>query len=316
MPFNQLLLPLLGGYVFISQTDFSCYWSSRHSKEHLIFLSAVMGAFLLLLSRFIVYVFCFWKIGRDASKFVHHVLPFEGIGTAFVAFILGFIFRWWFNFAFNRDEAITWHYAKGTFNSLEQLLVKCSYRASPSALLMKHPWFIMVFALILGPVLRLLERGIFIKIFRLLDSGKGIEGDLKSAPDPIPIMLCMKNRKIYVGYVYHCLAARAETKPYVSIVPMWSGYRDKDTLSVYPTQKYAEVISEIGKSNDRDVVELFAKVIALDDIETANLYDADSFALFNTSKSCPLVPQYYPRHNLTIGNHRSARRESSDDFDW
>lgn len=47
MPFNVLLLPLLGGYIFVSNFNPTRYRMRRHSGRKVIFDSAIAGVFLL-----------------------------------------------------------------------------------------------------------------------------------------------------------------------------------------------------------------------------------------------------------------------------
>ena len=50
MPFNVLLLPLLGGYVFITYWNYTRFSSRRYSGERLLFHAALAGVVLLILS--------------------------------------------------------------------------------------------------------------------------------------------------------------------------------------------------------------------------------------------------------------------------
>lgn len=47
MPFNVLLLPLLGGYVFLTRWNRTRFSTRRYSGERLIFHSAIAGVALL-----------------------------------------------------------------------------------------------------------------------------------------------------------------------------------------------------------------------------------------------------------------------------
>jgi membrane-associated protease RseP (regulator of RpoE activity) len=50
MPFNVLLLPLLGGYLFLTHWNRTRFDTNRYSGERLIFHSAAAGVIFLLLS--------------------------------------------------------------------------------------------------------------------------------------------------------------------------------------------------------------------------------------------------------------------------
>lgn len=273
MPFNQLVLPLLGGYVFVNYTYLTRYWASRHSKEHLIFLSAIFGAFFLALSRTICYALASTNWGQCLSTTIHSVAPFDGIGSATGSMLLGLLFWLWFNKAWPKRRAPVWLYAAGGFNALEELLLKSvgADQINGFGYLKAHPWRGLALGLVgWWKIRRLLER--------LAHGSKAKQEPI----EPVPIMLCMKDRKVYVGYVLVAIPQRADVKPYITIVPAWSGYRDKDTLRVEATEPYDRVIELM--SDNRGANE-FAKVLCIEGIETASLYDKDAFKIFKTSDS-------------------------------
>ncbi|MDR6641854.1 hypothetical protein J2X57_001061 [Luteibacter sp. 1214] len=286
MPFNQLILPLLGGYIFVNHTYLCCYWASRHPKEHMLFLSAVAGAFLLVVARVISYFVALTDIGRRSSIVLHDVIPFPGIGTAILAFFLGFVFRSWFNRTWTKARAPLWLYAAGQFNKLEEVLFHSAYPVSPSDRERRHPW-------------RQLILGLFAwhKVQKLVS--KALPGVVSESTnyavntdraDPEPVMLCLKNRKVYVGYIQFALPMRAEVKSYLTMLPAWSGYRDKDTLGVVPTTNYQATYDYIdGSTNGGYRLDLnrFIKTVCIDDVESANLFDEDAFASFLIPDDAP-----------------------------
>lgn len=52
MPFNLLLLPLLGGFIFFSKWNRSRYYGLRSDGYRLILYSAITGAVFFVHSRF------------------------------------------------------------------------------------------------------------------------------------------------------------------------------------------------------------------------------------------------------------------------
>lgn len=50
MPFNVLLLPLLGGFVLVTRWNHTRFFTNRFSGERLLFFAAIAGVFLLILS--------------------------------------------------------------------------------------------------------------------------------------------------------------------------------------------------------------------------------------------------------------------------
>lgn len=50
MPFNLLLLPLLGGFLFFSHWDRTAFFAKRQDKERLLLYSSLWGLFFLAIS--------------------------------------------------------------------------------------------------------------------------------------------------------------------------------------------------------------------------------------------------------------------------
>lgn len=103
MPFNLLLLPLLGGYLFISKCNKTLFDSKRHSGQRLLIESAVWGLIFLIIahitSKILIATFPafyeWWK----------WFVPFRHSGVAFGAFLIG-VFSWPIvnRFSSRRDE--------------------------------------------------------------------------------------------------------------------------------------------------------------------------------------------------------------------
>jgi hypothetical protein len=93
VPFNQLILPLLGGYILVTYTNCAVYWSSRQSKEQLLFASAFVGALLAIAARGIALIAANFSIGHGIYLAVHSVLNYPGIGTAVLALALTWVWH-------------------------------------------------------------------------------------------------------------------------------------------------------------------------------------------------------------------------------
>jgi hypothetical protein len=87
MPFNALLLPLLGGYVFITNWNRTRFNTKRYSGERLLFHSAAAGVVFLAAS------FVAGLAIRSAVPQVYELwqraVPFPYTGTSVGAFLLG-----------------------------------------------------------------------------------------------------------------------------------------------------------------------------------------------------------------------------------
>lgn len=90
MPFNLLLLPLLGGYLFVRGCRWTRYQALRADGHRLIFMSALYGTALLtiasLIHEGIRYIQPGWYV--SAAPLWHHMAPFPYSGTAFLSLIL------------------------------------------------------------------------------------------------------------------------------------------------------------------------------------------------------------------------------------
>ena len=90
---------------------------------------------------------------------------------------------------------------------------------------------------------------------------------------PVLVMLSMKDRKVYVGWLEWVPPLRADTSPYIKIVPAWSGYRDAQTMRIVTTEQYEEALF-----HNPDAPR--GKILAIGDISNASLYDPDVYASF------------------------------------
>ena len=105
VPFNQLILPLLGGYILVTYTNCAVYWSTRQSKEQLLFASALVGALLAMSARVIALVAGKTSYGQKLYEVIHDVVNYEGIGTAVLALLISLILRFWINKSWPMPEA-------------------------------------------------------------------------------------------------------------------------------------------------------------------------------------------------------------------
>lgn len=89
MPYNLLLLPLLGGYLFVRKCNRTRYSALRSENYRLLFLAAEFGLYLLMLAaglRFLFNVLAHVAPSLSAvDRMWHDIFPFPYSGTAFVA---------------------------------------------------------------------------------------------------------------------------------------------------------------------------------------------------------------------------------------
>lgn len=89
MPYNLLLLPLLGGYIFVSKFGRLRYYTLRVDGYRLLMHSAVAGAILLLLASVLAELVIGKPWAIRASQSWLRVVPYAYSGRAAIAFLLG-----------------------------------------------------------------------------------------------------------------------------------------------------------------------------------------------------------------------------------
>jgi hypothetical protein len=87
MPFNQLLLPLLGGFLFVTHWRRTKYQMFRIDGPRLLFYASGAGVLLLLLS--IVIDLAFRHVSAPLITQWYALVHIENTGKPFVAFLLG-----------------------------------------------------------------------------------------------------------------------------------------------------------------------------------------------------------------------------------
>jgi hypothetical protein len=87
VPFNLLLLPLLGGYTFLTRWNRTRFSTKRYTGERLLFHSAFAGAVFLLAAFFIVHTVA--AVAPNLHHWWAHQVPFPYAGTSLLAFLLG-----------------------------------------------------------------------------------------------------------------------------------------------------------------------------------------------------------------------------------
>jgi hypothetical protein len=217
MPYNLLLLPLLGGFFFLNLSHLFRFRAQRSDGYRMLAETAIAGFFLLCVARIITEVVRplvsddWIQVWRDFS-------PFSYSFTGGASFLLGPVFAVLFNLFKNREAALDIEIEKRG-NALNQLFHKAQ------------------------------------KANR-------------------PLSITLDSRKWYVGYA----AESPNLNPqelYFRILPILSGYRQKDSLEVVQTVSYKELIEDPA-INANDLV----ITIPLRDIKTANLFDESIFASY------------------------------------
>lgn len=291
MPFNQLILPLLGGYLLITYANCFIYWTSRQSKEQLLFASAFAGALLAIAARAIALLMASTDWGMYLYHLLHARVNYEGIGTATLALGMGVMLVAWINRAWPAPEAGLWLYGRGVLSQLEALFFasfngsipaeSAAFRSLPVELSLRLAASIPLLGI---PLRSRLEKRQLWTIITDYDE------TLKLA-SPAPIMVTMSDRKVYVGLLQHAPSFKASGMSHLNLEVLLSGYRDKDDLSVHFTDDYTAIFSR-ELSSDPNVVRNVTdpalpsfKVLPVCAIASASFFDIGIFEKFKSQRN-------------------------------
>jgi len=135
MPFNVLLLPLLGGYVFLRNWHRTRFSSRRHTGERLLFHAAIAGI-LFLVGAFVVTRLLNWAY-PGLGLWWRRMLPFPYSGTAFLAFVTGGLLWLPLNWLSRIEDKAADTAIDETGDYLERLLVRAIRRTKPVSVTLK-----------------------------------------------------------------------------------------------------------------------------------------------------------------------------------
>jgi len=94
------------------------------------------------------------------------------------------------------------------------------------------------------------------------------------------VQFTLKNDKCYVGWL-KSLPVPSHSS-YITLLPVYSGYRKKDTKELVFTTQYLDVYaSYVSDGITTDVSDLNSLVIKIDEIVSANLFDSEMYDRFN-----------------------------------
>lgn len=287
MPYNILLLPLLAGYLFLSRSRFRSYATARLPKDQLLLAAAVSGFFFLIISRSVCYALLQTDCGLAFAKWLHKVAPFDFIGTALGTLLLAGALIKLSNMLVSEQVAGFWLYHRGDMDPLMGILWSSYVGVDPS----KPPGAILLSLTIVKAMFLFFRRQFQFKALlgalwniretlaltrsRGLAFSKLKHGPLRS------VMVNLKDGKVIVGYVTDLLTTKPSIE-FVTIAPVWTGYRDSSSR-VLKTVDYSATVAEAKKSsdgsNDPKDIRAFSRVIRIADIASASVFNAGAFKI-------------------------------------
>ncbi len=233
MPFNVLLLPLLGGFIFVRYWNRTKYHAIRADKERILLLASAAGLITLALSFVIKAVLgavfpcpdyphlpCFPVVW-------YRFIPFPYSAVSVLALLLG---------------ATMWMpLNKGIATWVRDLVKPATWKATGA-------WFIRVF-----------KKG--------WETPEEIDRVLNEDGDPLDLLLrraekesktiqaTLTNGKVYVGFVSSTNPPTSQTRS-VGIVPTKSGYRDAVNKKVHYEVHYSDALARLNGDIDNLLIEL------------------------------------------------------------
>jgi hypothetical protein len=95
------------------------------------------------------------------------------------------------------------------------------------------------------------------------------------------LSISMKDGKVYIGYIQELPPNPEDRNSYFEILPVHSGYRDKDTREMKLTTFYESVYEKLVESGaDAEEWLVFLKVLKIDDILSAGRFDPEVYVNF------------------------------------
>lgn len=91
MPFNLLLFPLLAGYLFIHTNSYLRWRAQTLDGNRLLLEAAKYGLVFGIVARAVTYFAAYIPKERVAEYALHRAAPFDYVGTAIAALLLGII---------------------------------------------------------------------------------------------------------------------------------------------------------------------------------------------------------------------------------
>lgn len=236
MPSNLLILPLLGGFLFLHICHRFRFRAQRSDGYRLLLESSIAAVLLLLVARISVVLIRSSPAGGWLKSRWDAFIPIPYLGTGSGALILGVLLGYTYNWLNNpdhhREPALTWR-------RLRQIAQGRSRRNSERARdteIQNHG----------SALIRLIHR---------------------AEKDSILVSITLSSRKWYVGYIAEAWSLDPQ-EVYFRLLPILSGYREKDTLQAIRTTDYISVYQDPEVDTSRFVV-----VLALRDVQMASLFD-------------------------------------------
>jgi len=105
MPYNLLLLPLIGGFLFVHLTHYFRFAAQRMDGYRLLFQAAIAGVGLSIVGRLSVLLIDLAPFGPYFRKYWHMFSPFPYSATSAASLLLGPVFALAVNLIIRKEKA-------------------------------------------------------------------------------------------------------------------------------------------------------------------------------------------------------------------
>ncbi|MCH7409992.1 hypothetical protein MM239_11355 [Belliella sp. DSM 111904] len=242
---DLILLPLLGGYIFLVTFNLTKYYHLRLERQKLIYNSLVSAVILSMVVYLIDYfllqsdkfiVICNFKVGDISfyrswiNEYVSDIFKFKptnGLKHAILVFVISWPLARFLNLFFSREFAFDYTIERWG-NQLDRLI-----------------WFSLA---------------------------------EKKDEDKL-LMITTKSRKVYIGYINRISEPLGEN--HINLIPSFSGYRDNESLDLRITISYTDVIKKYVEEDRADKIDKLGIVFPVNEILFVSKFDLEIFGRFN-----------------------------------
>lgn len=275
---SVVLLPFISGFILITGYPYLKYRVASYSSYQLVIISVIFGLGLVFAASFILWVFSL--ISPSTHEFIH--LGLNVIKSPLTDLII--------------DQKVVVTNASFLTVFISVLIVfwgRSEKKKDPEGFKLK------------------IEK---IRDKQLLDTAGPIE-ELFDVSKKLqyPVMITLKNRKVYIGLIDDMPPPFLGQKRHVKLLPLYSGFRDSETLHYEQDEDYgffimvllkirekkkelkASDMVEISRGDKSEVVSMetlmhtanHALIIDIDEIVTARLWVKGVFEVFRDSQKKP-----------------------------
>jgi hypothetical protein len=285
MPWNVLLLPLVGGYSTLHFFYYSRFRAHRLEGHRLLLDSALVGLALITAARLFILLLKTTEFGRALREtWVSLAGETPYFGTALLSLILGLLVPLGLNIGLALLLRAESDRATSRRPLIRDFLTAANAKAGP-----RRGWRSLTARGALG--LRGSMSWLRALIHWFLQPARDHSEDWamrhmadpayrqlrKAMQDGRPVMVSLRDRKVYVGLVWD-LPEEREKRGFILLLPIISGYRESESLKVilttpYPTDLYQQSPGQPQESSPED----FLINIPWDQIQNAHPFNPEVY---------------------------------------